>query len=204
MRGSTVTFYATQADSRERDPIVVPGEHGRADVANGRMGRWARFNRADDLIWIDTPSGTTIGLTRKQLTTLQAIRRLAGSRVRVTTRHLSSLLGVAPSTISRTSVKLASLGLIAYQTNRGRNGGTIYVLRAADDLLGWFQEAAKDRVRAWARAQEARISRLRVNVASYVHGGNRGINLVPVYNSSRTQHLVRAWTPGELREAGIL
>ena len=203
MKAGTVTYYATQADARERDPIIIPGEHGRADVASGRMARWARFNRPEDLIWIDTPSGT-IGLTRKQLTTLQAIRRIAGTRIRVTTRHLSTLLGVAPSTVSRTSIKLASLGLIAYQTNRGRNGGTIYVLRKADDLLGWFQEAAKAKVRAWAKAQEARISRLRGNVASYLHGGN-GIRLEPVTTTRyRTQHLVVEWTPEQLREVGIL
>ena len=79
MKAVTIRRYANDADARERDPIVIPGEHGRADVASGRMSKWARFNRVEDLVWVDDADGRPVALTRKQLSTLHAIRRLAGS-----------------------------------------------------------------------------------------------------------------------------
>jgi DNA-binding MarR family transcriptional regulator len=202
MRDSTATYYATQADARERDPIIIPGEHGRADVASGRLGKAARFHNVNDLIWLDTPDGQTIFMTRKQLDALQAIRRLADTGVRVTMRHLAELLGQAPSTVSRTAVKLAAYGFIAYQANRGRNGGTVWVLRRGADTLDWFREEAKAKVRAWAQRTKERFDRMRMNVAAIYPKREMELSR-STYSTDRNIKL-RAWTPDELREAGIL
>jgi DNA-binding MarR family transcriptional regulator len=202
MRDSTATYYAMQADAQERDPIIIPGEHGRADVASGRLGKAARFHNVNDLIWLDTPDGQTIFMTRKQLDALQAIRRLADTGVRVTMRHLAELLGQAPSTVSRTAVKLAAYGFIAYQANRGRNGGTVWVLRRGADTLDWFREEAKAKVRAWAQRTKERFDRLRMNVAAIYPMRESELSR-STYSTDRNIKL-RAWTPDELREAGIL
>ena len=187
------------AHSYERDP-VISATGTRADVASGRMAKWQRFNRNEDLLWIDTPSGT-VALTRRQVTVMKAIYRLADTGIRVTMRGLSKHLGLSPSTISRTATKLASFGLIAYQSNRGRYGGTVWVLRQAHDTLGWFQDAAKAKVRAWRLAAERRLSRLISNVASYYPG--RESELVSTH-SSIGRNIKTGWDPADLRELGIL
>ena len=38
-----MTDYATM-HSWERDPVITPGAHGRADVPIGKRGRWGRYN----------------------------------------------------------------------------------------------------------------------------------------------------------------
>ena len=201
MKAVTISRYANDADARERDPIVIPGEHGRADVASGRMSKWARFNRVEDLVWVDDADGRPVALTRKQLSTLHAIRRLAGTGQRVTMRSLAGHLQLAPSSVSRTAVKLAAFGFIAYQSNRGRYGGTVFVLRQTYDTLEWFREQAKAKVRAWAKAAQARVSRLRANVASY--HPMRTADLIP-----STRYLERnirtGWSVDELRDVGIV
>lgn len=197
-------YYAGVADKRERDPIVIPGEHGRADVASGRMSRWERFNKASDLIYVTTPEGNAVALTRKQVEVLYGVRRLAGSGVRVPMRTLARHLSVAPSTVSRAAVKLTAFGFIAYQSNRGRYGGTVFVLRRGLDGLDWCRDAAKATVRRWAKAAAERVSRLISNVAPY-HPG-RESELVPsTYTLERNIRKVSAeWTPDDLREAGII
>lgn len=200
MQAVTITGYANAADAKERDPIIIAGEHGRADVANGRMNKWQRFNKAP-LVAVIAPDGRTVYLTTKQNTVYGAVRRLDSTGVRITMRALAVALKVAPSTIYRALVKLAALGLVAYQSNRGRLGGTVFVLRAAHDTLGWFQEAAKAKVRAWAKRNQERFARLYGNVATYLPGRER--ELVP-----STKYIGRnisgAWTPEELRDAGII
>jgi hypothetical protein len=154
----------------ERDPVIVPGAHGRADVASGRMAKWMRFNNPESLIWLDNLDGQTIALTRNQYWLFEKVRSLSGRALRVTMRELAAELGVSPSTMWRNAVKLAALGLIAYQSNRGRHGGSMFILRATKDGLEWFRDAAKAKVRAWRKASEERISRLRRNVASCFPG----------------------------------
>jgi predicted transcriptional regulator len=196
----TANAYAAIADARERDPIVIPGEHGRADVASGRMNAWLRFNHPQNLVTIHDAEGHERYVTRSQRDVYRAISRLAGSRQRVTIRHLATLLSLSPSTVSRTSVKLAAFGLIAYQANRGRYGGTVYVLRRAYDQLDWFREEAKAKVRQWAKATERRFARLQSNVASYLPT-KRPSTYLPLTPMAAT--LKRAWTAEDLRSVGL-
>lgn len=204
MRESTVTMYASRADAKERDPIVIPGEHGRADIANGRMSKWERFHKGENLVWVDCPDGRTVALTHRQISTLTSIRRLAGTGVRITMRGLAAHVGQSPSSVSRTAVKLASFGFIAYQSNRGRYGGTVWVLRSAGDTLGWFQEAAKAKVRRWAKAAQERFSRLISNVAPYPYDEMSRLRASTSTSTYIERNIRTGWTPQELREAGII
>lgn len=200
MHPSAVTVYANLADAKERDPIIIPGEHGRAEVANGRMSKWQRFNRGA-LVLIHDAEGNERWLTPNQARVARGIARLAGTRQRTTIRHLGELLSLSPSAVSRTSVRLASFGLIAYQANRGRYGGTIYVLRQAADGLDWFRDEAKAKVRAWAKAAAARFARLISNVATYPYDVLRDREALV---TSTGRNIKTGWTPEELREAGII
>jgi hypothetical protein len=80
----------------------------------------------------------------------------------------------------------------------------VIVMRVKDDGLDRFRELAKDKLRQWRKAAEARVSRLKINVASYVHG--RGEDSLTTYlrDNSMDATLKRGWTPEELREAGII
>src|SRR5262245_30124276 len=165
--------YATHPLALEKDPVITPGAHGRADIASGKMSKWLRFNRAEDLIWLTAPDGRMCGLTRNQVNVYLKIRSVSGKADRQTMRAIAEELHISPSTVYRAAVKLTSLGFIAYQSNRGRNGGSMFILREAGDRLEWAQEDARAKVRRWRKAAEARISRLRANVASCFPGRER-------------------------------
>lgn len=181
MQNATVTAYATQADKRDRDPIVVPGDHGRADVANGaRFKTWIKFHSEADLVWVETIDGRMVGLTPWQA----KVRELALVYVdqgTATIRALAAELGCAPSTVSRALVKLMSWGLLGYVTGRGRYAGTVIFKMAKNDGLERFREAAKAKVRAWAQATRERISRLEINVAPYILERRKGSEVDSLY-----------------------
>lgn len=200
--------YGNMADARARafyrDPVITPGDHGRADVANGKRGRWGRYNDPATLVWVETLDGRMVALTRNQANVYGEARRLSGRAIRVTMRELAGVLQVAPSTVYRAAVRLQALGLIAYQSNRGRLGGSMFILREAKDGLEWAQEAAKAMLRRWWKASEERISRLRGNVASCFPGRERELYEYR-YSSSRTErNIYPAWTPEDFREAGLM
>lgn len=192
-----LSHYVEVYERRQRDPILGPTDT-RTDVANGPMSKWLRFNRNVELVYVTDIDGNMKGLTPKQLTVYLGVKRLAGTGVRVTQRHLGELLQMAPSSVSRALVKLASFGLIAYQSNRGRYGGTVFLLRRAGDGLEWCRDAAKATVRRWARAANDRISRLRSNVASYLPGRERELYQYPMYIG---RNIKTGWTAQEVAEA---
>ena len=204
-------YYAGVADARARafyrDPVIEPGAHGRADVANGPMSKWLRFNRAEDLVWVTVPEGVPRALTSKQLAVYFVIRDIAGTGQRVTMRALGVQLGSAPSTVYRAVIKLTALGFVAYQSNRGRLGGSVFLLRSAGDGLSWCRDVARAAVRRWRLAAEARISRLRGNVASCFPGRERELyehrystDTVTVIGRNKYPE----WTPEDFREAGLM
>lgn len=181
MQTQTVTAYMTQADRRDRDPVIVPGEHKRADVANGaRFKTWIKFHSEADLVWVETMDGRMVGLTPWQ----NRVYQLATTYIdhgHVTIRGLAKALGCAASTVSRALVKLMSWGLLGYMSGRGRYAGSVIFRMAKDDGLERFREAAKAKVRAWAKATRERISRLEINVAPYIMERKRGSELDSLY-----------------------
>lgn len=204
-------YYAGVADRRAaafyRDPVIEPGAHGRADVANGPMSKWLRFNRAEDLVWVTDPEGVPRALTPKQVAVYGAVRAIAGTGQRVSMRALGDSLHANASTVHRAIVKLSALGFVAYQSNRGRLGGTVFLLRRAGDGLDWCRDIAKATVRKWRLAAEARISRLRGNVASYFPGRERELYEHRYSTDTATvigRNKYPEWTPEDFREAGLM
>ena len=116
-------------------------------------------------------------------------------------RSLADRLGVAPSTVYRAVVKLTALGLVAYQSNRGRLGGTVFLLRLVRDDLDWCRDDARAKIRRWRLAAEARISRLRANVASMFPGRERELYEYRYVVRSMGATNTPAWTVDEVREA---
>lgn len=205
---SREAFYAGVADQRAaafyRDPVITPGDHGRADVASGRMAKWMRFNSPDSLVWVDDPEGVPRALTKHQAALYGEVRRLSGTSTRVTMRSLADQLSTTPSTIYRAAVKLQALGFIAYQSNRGRLGGSMFILREAADGLEWAREAAKLTIRKWWKASEERISRLRRNVAAYFPGREKELYPVTEYVYGIDRNKYAEWTVDDFREAGLM
>lgn len=200
--------YAAEADRRDRvyyrNPVIIPGDHGRADVANGKRGRWQRYNNPDSLVWVENIEGRLVALTRHQADVYGEVRRLAGTGIRVTMRSLATDLGVAASTVYRACVRLQALALIAYQSNRGRLGGSVFLLRASRDGLDWCRDAAKETLRRWYKAAEARVSRLRLNVALQHPTRERELYQYPYTVTVTERNIYHDWTPDDFREAGLM
>jgi len=206
MNDRHVNIYARMADARERDPYGPDGS-GRATVVNGRgFQRWQRFHKGEAVVWLEL-DGKMIGLTPWQAKVYDLSRTLIDNGP-AKMRDMAATLGCSPSTVSRALVKLMSWGLIGYLTGRGRYAGTILFKMHKGDGLDRFRQAAKAKVRAWSQAARRRISRLEFNVAPYILEGESvrsdslGQYLELVTSKSAT--LKMAWTPEELREAGII
>jgi predicted transcriptional regulator len=200
-------YYADMADKLARDPVVE--YQGRATVPMGRgFKTWKRMHPGEETVWVTNAEGQMYELTRSQANVLDISTSLS-HQGRVTMRSLASELKVSPSTVSRAMVKLASFGLIAYLTGRGRYAGTLIIRRvSASDGLERFRIAAKAKVREWAKAAERRISRLEFNVAPYLLDRERGVDSLYYYllsipstkSATLTAQLSREWTPDELAD----
>jgi hypothetical protein len=197
MKPSTVATYAGIADSLERDP--VSSDQGRATVPMGRgFNLYKRFNPDAQYVTVTTLQGKEVELTRIQANVYDLGRTYIDNGT-VTMREMADQLHVAPSTIWRALVKLASFGLIGYLTGRGRWNRTVIFSRGKNDGMERFQQAAKATVAKWRKATEARFSRLRDSVAPYILG--RGIDSLTEYflvTSSKGATLKREWRSDEL------
>lgn len=201
MNVDRATYYAEMADRISRDPISE--DQGRATVPMGRGFKlWLRFNQGADLVWVTTLDGKDVALTPKQAQVFDLARTYIDGE-HVTMRLLSDQLGVAPSTVYRALVKLASWGLIGYITGRGRYGGTLLFSRGRNDGLDRFTQAAKAKVRSWALAAERRLSRTKARVAPYFIERVRGKEIDSLYyylSSISKDATMKPWTAEDMAE----
>ncbi len=162
--------YATMADDlegRSTDHDVRSKYANELYVSEGAFGRaWMKFNPAVPLVWVDDAEGRPRALTPKQYLVLTAALDMAEG-IGVTMRELATRLEVAPTTVSRALTKLAAWGLIAYFVGRGRWAGLVIFRRAPNDGFDRMRKLAKARVQRWSQAAQARLSRLKINVAPY-------------------------------------
>ena len=203
MQPSTVAIYAGMADKRERDPISE--DMGRATVPMGRGFAWQRFNRGKELVWVEAMDGHMVGLTPWQVKVYGlAVEMVDHGTVKI--RGMATILGCAPSTVSRALVRLMAWGLIGYLSGRGRYSGTVIFRMAKGDSLQRFRDAAKAKVRAWSQAAQRRLSRLQLNVAPYILDGDRGNDSLYKYlehvTSTKGATLTRDWTAEDV--AGVV
>jgi hypothetical protein len=178
--------YADMADRLEdgrhiRDVQVAASRQERArhatrfQVSDGlhpMTQGWAKYHPNEATVEVIDAWGKRRYLTPIQHQVLLAAR---GLRDRATVRVIADSLGVAASTVSRGMVKLASMGLIAYDVARGRYGGITIVQAVGKALQDRSQAAWRKlhdiRMKAEARYYD-RLSRsgypLAFNVASYM------------------------------------
>lgn len=205
MDSPLVNYYAREADKKDRDPYGPDGS-GRATVVNGRgFQKWRRFNPGGKTVWVENIDGRMFELTHNQSMILSECLASEGGTP-VTMRSLARRLRLSPSTISRAMVRLASFGLIAYLTTRGRYAETFIFRRVKGDSLERFRTAAKAKVRQWSQAAQRRLSRLEMNVASYLHEEGRGVDSLYYYLTSITSTkgatIEREWTAEDV--AGVV
>lgn len=200
MDSSLVNHYASMADGFNRDPYGPDGG-GRAVVVNGRgFNLHKRFNPNAEYITVTTLDGRMVELTRKQADVLDLARTYIDGES-ITMRQLAEILRVAPSTVWRAMVKLTSYGLIAYITSRGHYGGTFLFSRGKNDGLERLQRVAKDRVRKWQLATQARFARLKESVAPIALDGKRGMDSLYYYFVGiKGATLAAAWTAEDMAE----
>lgn len=166
-------YYVSLQNERDRkyyrDPVSQ--SNGLATVPMGRgFKTYARFHGSGDVVWV-TIDGKEHWLSRTQADILDlALSLIDVPQVKI--RAMALTLKVSPSTVSRALVKLTALGLII--TMHGRRGRYaalgIYRRMGKDDGLHRFQEEARAKVKRWKEVALARLSRLRINVATYNHG----------------------------------
>ena len=202
------SVYVAAYEARQRDPII--DRFNRASVANGRMNRWQRFNRASTLVYVNDYEGNPRALTPKQLSVLSLSLSMVDGRM-ITMRAMAAELGVSTSTVSRALAKLQSWGLLVYMVGRGRFAGLVVVRYIRDNgFLDAKRKAAKERVRRWSEAAQRRFSRLAFNVAPYILGGEEGLrtlqstSTLTTTTKGATLTAQRSWTPDELRDLGII
>lgn len=137
-----------------------------SDMATGRA--WLKFKPTEKLRWIDDADGKPRWITPKQAELIDYLRSLPDG-TRIVMREVGEEVGMAASSVSRAMVKFASFGRLHYRTGRGRYTGTIVwqgLVDVAPAVAKRLREAAKAKIRAWAKAASDRVSRLRFNVAS--------------------------------------
>jgi len=196
-------IYGDMADKLERDPYGPDGS-GRAVVVNGRgFQLYKRFNPSAEYVTVTTLDGRIVELTRTQANVLDIARTYIDNGT-VTMREIAAEIRVAPSTVYRALVKLASFGLIGYLTGKGRWNRTVIFSRGKNDGLDAFTKAAKATIRKWSEATYARFSRLRASVASYVlEDRDRGYDSLTTYflsHSHKGATLNLPWTVEDISE----
>jgi DNA-binding transcriptional regulator YhcF (GntR family) len=202
-------IYSAIADKMERDPVQESGANGRATVPMGRgFALWQRMNPNLPLIYVNDAEGVPRGLTPTQVEVLTLAMEMAGGATGLTMREMAKSLSVAPSTVSRALTKLQAWGLIAYVVGRGRWAGLVISKRVKGDGLDRFRKTAQARVRRWSEAARRRFSRLAVNVAPYILGGEGSLYVIATSSTSTSTHMgatltaQRSWTAEEV--AGIV
>jgi DNA-binding transcriptional regulator YhcF (GntR family) len=195
--------YAAMADRLARDPVSE--DQGRATVPMGRgFALWRRFNFGAELVSVHDDKGREWFLTPKQAAVYDLARtHIDHGTTRI--RHMATELGFSPSTVSRALWKLQAIGLIAFIVGRGRYAGLLIIGRVKDDGLERFRTAAKAKLREWRKAAEARVLRLKINVATcYSWSDVEAHGYGNVYVDVMDATLKREWSVQELREAGII
>jgi predicted transcriptional regulator len=121
-----------------------------SEIAVGRAAMpmtagWAQYHPGERPVSVIDIDGKVRWITPKQYAVYQAVLTL---KERASMARIASSLGYATSTVSRALLRLASLGLLAYDVAKGRYGG-IVILKAT-------REAAQ---RAWEKLKAYRIKR---------------------------------------------
>lgn len=201
-----VTYWIAYEAQQQRahDASPVSSLEGRTAVAQGRHYKgWLRFHPDAQPVRIVDAWGRERWLTPLQHRVWVAALALQDDHSeRVSMSKMAASLGVAASSVYRALIRLASFGLVSYDTKRGRNGGVTFVLLTAKQLktratAAWERikaEREKVATRWHSRLQRSGYDFAALNVASIVSSAQRlayySVGSVP-------------WTADDMVEAGL-
>lgn len=187
------SYYAIEARGHRVDYTkMVLNATGRAAVLSPG---WKRYHPTEATVEVIDLDGKRRYLTPTQHRVLLATRSL---RDTASMRTIAASIGVATSTVSRALLRLASLGLVAYDVVRGRYGG-VTVVRAVGREL---QERAQ---RAWGRLRDARMKQEARWYDRLSRSGYPGaFNVASYMSMDATLKIANTpWTVQDMVEAGL-
>jgi DNA-binding MarR family transcriptional regulator len=180
---------------------------GRVVVSDGlhpMSAGWARYHPETERVSVADAWGRPAWVTPTQHRVLVASRSLQDDHSeRVSMAKIAASLGVAVSTVYRALIRLASLGLVSYDTKRGRSGGVAFVM-----LTGAALKARA--LAAWDRIKTERDKVAQRWNARLVRSGYDFDRLIIATISSRTQRLAylsvgaTAWTADDMAEVDTM
>ncbi len=159
------------------DRSAVSEDMGRASQPMGKG--WRDYHKGEATIEVIGFDGQRHYITPKQYQVYRAVQLL---KERATLTMIAASIGVATSTVSRALLRLASFGLVAYDTQRGRYGGVTMLALASVDLKRRAQAAWEVlkgyRMRAEARWYE-RLARSGYSILRPIGVVNAKLNWTP-------------------------
>jgi predicted transcriptional regulator len=198
-------WIATEAAmERARASGPISSLEGRTAVVQGRRYTgWQRFHPQERSVAVTDAWGKPAWLTPTQHKVWTASRALQSEHSeRVSMARIANSLGVAVSTVYRALIRLASLGLVSYDTTKGRNGGIAFVHLTATAL----KERA---VRAWDRIKMAREKAAQAWHSRLERSGYdfAALNVATITSSAQRLAYYSVgtvpWTLSELADAGL-
>jgi DNA-binding MarR family transcriptional regulator len=148
--GSHLRDAQAAEDRRERAHRATTAQV--SDGLHPMTKGWAKYHPTEATIEVIDMDGNRRYITPKQYQVLRAVQLL---KDRATLTMIASSIGVATSTVSRGLLRLASLGLVAYDVTRGRYGG-IDMLKTTSVDLKRRAQAAWERLKAYRMSAERR------------------------------------------------
>ena len=150
---------------------------------------WSRYRPNERPVMVTDAWGKSRWITPKQYQVLQASKVLQAQASMAT---IAASLGVATSTVSRALLRLASMGLVAFDVKRGRNGGVTFI-----KALG--AELEKRAQGAWERLKQYRL-RAEERVWNRAYATGYPVNVATI---TRRDATISSWTPSELAAMGL-
>ena len=157
-RPDTYWIAVEAQDERARTSGPIASLVGRTAVAQGRhYGGWRRYHPDQQPVQVTDAWGKPAWLTPTQNRVWTASRALQDEHSeRVSMARIANSLGVAASTVYRALIRLASLGLVSYDTSKGRSGGVAFVhltpkalKERAAAAWAWIKAAKEKAALAW-------------------------------------------------------
>jgi DNA-binding MarR family transcriptional regulator len=192
-----LAYWSRRADREEREKRRYTQSDGIRPLTDG----WLRYNRSKPTVRVIDAWGKERWITPTQAEVLNAARKLQGT---ASMGKIAASLGVVTSTVYRALLRLASMGLVAYDVKRGRSGGVTFI-RAAGDALQRRAQAAWEKLKYMRlRALEGADRRSCERAAStgYPLWAIPSLIVAPIREGA--QRLAEwSWTPAELAALGL-
>ena len=198
----SLTYWAERSDREDRARHRT--EFQVSDGLHPMSAGWARYHPTVERVPITDAWGRPAWVTPTQHRVYVASRSLQSDySERVSMAKIAASLGVAASTVYRALVRLASLGLVSYDTKRGRSGGVAFVMLTGSQLKARAL-AAWERIKA-EREKVAQRWRSRLQRSGYDFDA---LNVATISSSAQRLAFLSvgdtAWTADDMAEVDAM